>query len=79
MMSSLFMAASLSADTGKHLAIQTLARNEPISCVAVWEHVSRKFLGNVPDEVRDPLELTLAYGFVVLRSLAIPVYSFRSG
>jgi len=44
MTSSLSVAASLCHNSRKHLAIQTLARNEPISHVAAREQVSRKFL-----------------------------------
>jgi hypothetical protein len=44
MPSSLSVAANLSPNYCKHLAIQTLARTEPLSRVAARERVSRKFL-----------------------------------
>jgi len=60
MTSSLSVAANLSHPSRKHLAIQTLARTEPLSRVAAREQVSRKFLYHQKQKAETALDQAFA-------------------
>jgi hypothetical protein len=60
MLSPLSVAANLSADHRKHLAIQTLARTEPVSRLAARTQVSRKFLYRQKRTAETALNLAFA-------------------
>jgi hypothetical protein len=60
MPASLSVAANLPLDRRKHLAIQALARTEPLSRVAARERVSRKFLYHQKRKANEALDQAFA-------------------